>query len=191
MSSSLRRWPKEDEDQVYMYILTTSHVTSGRLVNLFLDLIEASQANILHMQSFKRYIQACLSLSLLYCLRILEHECIVRGIDIRDVGDSIMYHSHTTFQLAKDACDTSKREDREALLWISFIGTIYELKKTDGSILPYSNNTHDTFLRSLQEIAGELGICSFTDLKELSEHFFYTEYLLPKPASVFDAFLTK
>lgn len=173
-----------------MYIITTSHVTSGRLVNLFLDVNEPEQQQFAHMKPVQRQIQACLALALLYCLRILEHECIVKGIDIRDVADSVLTHMHSTFKLVKASVRSRQRVESEALLWIAFIGTIYELRcKAKQTKVPYTSCDNEMFTYYLQEIADELDLHSFKSLMEISEEFFYTEYLVSGGSSEFDAIL--
>lgn len=173
----------------------TSYVNLGRLLNLYISLRERETSAYLiegPVSAGRRYTQACLALALLYVLRLIGHEFVLNGVDVRDVSDPIMREMH---MMLHRALAYSNEDDRRlygrAQLWIVFMGSLYEQRKmlrgkNVASGLPY---TGPRFTEALKRQAKRLDVKSWEQMQAIAEEFVFTELLTPNGSMWFDEIL--
>lgn len=166
-------------------------------MNLYISLKERETSAYMiedPMSAGRRYTQACLTLALIYVLRLVGHEFMFNGVDVRDVSDPIMREMHA---MLHRALAYSNEDDRQvygkAHLWIAFMGSLYEQRKTlngknTASGLPY---TGPRFAEALRRQAKRIEVKSWEQMQAIAEEFVFSDLLTPNGSMWFEEVLSQ
>jgi hypothetical protein len=174
---------------VYAYSASRSLVDLGRLVNLYLDLVDHRSQYTKNMTIGRRFTQACLVLASMFAIRSICHSAVVMGVDIRDKSPIIMAHLRESFSLASCCMAAEKSHYREAHIWILYIGALYErrLQLANENPSDKANSFTQLLIREVQAA----GITTWQQMQAIERRFMQTDLLRPQGHTWFEDVLAE
>lgn len=140
--------PPEHKQLAFAWFVTKSEYAMSKLLQIYFDLREgiwtptitineeeaapaaATAATMPVLSPGQRYTQAGLALGLLYYLRVIGHEALINGRDIRDATPGILPHLRFVLrQISLHATEAEKVKYRDAHAWLYFLGAFAEERK--------------------------------------------------------------
>ena len=188
-------------DVLWLWISSMTQQDTGMLLNRFLDLTEVQCKGKTSKSLGLRYIEACLTLTMLHLLRKYFHESPLKGVDFRDASQPIMTRLRTYLKLAiKHSTLADVTYYREAFLWMFFAGAQYEIRfKADQKIVFEDRDTNNTrqesagsvwFSKMLAEQAKALEATKWPGARKILQQFLYTDYYEPNGEKWYEATIT-
>lgn len=154
---------------MYAWLATDNSIHQGQLVKHALDAMDmAEKASSENAGGL--WAEAYLSLASLYWIRCIGGSMIVRGVDIYDAQRPILEKLRISLRRA-DETQTAKDRSKyqHAKLWTLFVGAQTE----------QSWRRPGWFNKSLVALGKEMGVVSWTALREILNGFLYTDMLPP------------
>lgn len=178
--------PKEIVDA---YSTSRSFIDLGRLVNLYVSLVDHGGAYASITTIGQRYTQACLVLAILFTIRSIGHSAIVMGTDIRDKSSIIMSHLGKSFPFAQCCLEAEKLHYRDAHLWILYIGALHEKRLELAGKKPLVGVV--SFTELLIHEAQASGVRTWEQMQLIEERFIQTDLLYPQGYTWFEDALAR
>jgi hypothetical protein len=176
-------------ETVYAYSASRSLVDLGRLINLYLDLVDHRSQYAMNMTIGRRYTQACLVLASMFAIRSIGHSAVVMGVDIRDKSPIIMTHLRESFSLASCCMAAEKSHYREAHIWILYIGSLYErrLHLANENLSNKANSFTKLLVREVQAA----DVRTWQQMQAIERKFMQTDLLRPQGYTWFEDVLAE
>jgi hypothetical protein len=177
-------------DMVFVWVVTKTFVDMGNLINLYVDVMEN---HVAFDAEVEKLMQVGLVLTTVQMLRKCIHSAeLEEGMDIREHSHTIVpriaRHLNSALALTEAA---SKEHYKDAILWMLYIGTTYEMHfkdkaKTTTCELDVGDSTELWFTKTLRHHCEEFEITSWTQAKEILGTFVHDDRPAPDGAFWFN-----
>jgi hypothetical protein len=181
-----QRWGERSAgDLAFIYMSLRTFLEHGQLINLYMDLMEGCEMK--SSRPADRYMQAALTVALIYMGRRNAHECYIGSVDVRDASPNLVRELQRTLTLTWDHLASEVESDQEyseAFLWMLYVGALNE-KRMAMTGLPHTV----WFCRRLCEHARACGVKTWSQMRVIAEQFLYTPLIGPDGSIWFDNLL--
>lgn len=192
-------------DLSFSLLCTRALVDLGRLVNLYLDLIDDTKPLCADLSLGRRHTQAGLALTTIFNLRSWGTCAILNGVDLRDASPTIMAHLWPCVQRMLSDCTPRERlHYRDAHLWILYSGSLWEHRQrilyaetanniTQSGVAWVTDSTpcRTKFTSCLVGFCNAYEINSLDKLQEIESTFVQTDLLQPHAAMWFEETISR
>jgi hypothetical protein len=123
--------PPEVKQLVFGWFVTRSEYGMMKLLSVYFDLFEGRhlqlKANGEIYSVGERLTQAGIALGVLYYIRVLGHEAVINGFDVRDASPGIMAHLKSIMEsIPMLASKAEMQHYAQAHAWLLFLGAFAE-----------------------------------------------------------------
>lgn len=182
-------WGLPEQKQLsFAWFVTQSDWGMRQTLSVSLDLREDKYSSQAWAEGV-RLTQAALGLAVLYYGRLLGHDAVINGVDIRDASPTIMAHLQAVMTQVLAKCSGEELDAYvDAHAWILFVGSFYEQRNQKN---PGRRSLARWFQHRLAEHAVRHKRESWTLARRTFESFHYFDFIEPHGSQWYEEVIAK